>query len=151
MAPLSWRGRNGNTPQIACKVTVYKVDSAYKVGFCWNQIILGIFIVIIDLILSIYNVACKVGRARPLLGWKMDEGIWRRSAPVSSMFGTQIISASLTTWFEREMNNFQRWVRFTASNRLWSVRSGEAIAACQTWITWTKGPKPRGSTNPRES
>ena len=61
MAPLSWRGRNGSTPQIACKVTVYKVDSAYKVGFCWNQIILGIFIVIIDLILNIYSVACKVG------------------------------------------------------------------------------------------
>ena len=47
-----------NTPQIAYKVTAYKVDSAYKVGFCWNQIILGIFIVIIDLILSIYCVAC---------------------------------------------------------------------------------------------
>ena len=50
-----------NTPQIAYKVTAYKVDSAYKVGFCWNQIILGIFIVIIDLILSRYSVACKVG------------------------------------------------------------------------------------------
>ena len=47
-----------STPQIAYKVTAYKVDSAYKVGFCWNQIILGIFIVIIDLILSIYCVAC---------------------------------------------------------------------------------------------
>ena len=49
-----------NTPQIAYRVTAYRVDSAYRVGFTWNQIILGIYIVRADLIQGRYSVACRV-------------------------------------------------------------------------------------------
>ena len=48
------------TPQIAYRVTAYRVDSAYTVGFTWNQIILGIYIVRTDLILGRYSVAYRV-------------------------------------------------------------------------------------------
>ena len=48
------------TPQIAYRVTAYRVDSAYRVGFTWNQIILGIYIVRSDLILGRYSVTCRV-------------------------------------------------------------------------------------------
>ena len=47
-----------NTQQIVYKATAYSVDSAYKVGITGKQTILSIFIVITDLILSIYSVAC---------------------------------------------------------------------------------------------
>ena len=49
-----------NTPQIAYRVTAYRVDSAYRVGFTWSQIILGIYIVRTDLILGRYSVTCRV-------------------------------------------------------------------------------------------
>ena len=49
-----------NTPQIAYRVTAYRVDSAYRVGFTWNQIISGIFIVRTDLILGRYSVTYRV-------------------------------------------------------------------------------------------
>ena len=48
------------TPQIAYRVTAYRVDSAYRVGFTWNQIILGVYIVRTDLILGRYSVAYRV-------------------------------------------------------------------------------------------
>ena len=51
---------NFTTPQIAYRVTAYRVDSAYRVGFTWNQIILGIFVVRTDLILGRYSVAYRV-------------------------------------------------------------------------------------------
>ena len=39
-----------NTPQIAYRVTTYRVDSGYRVGFSWNQFILTISIVRIVLL-----------------------------------------------------------------------------------------------------
>ena len=38
------------TPQIAYRVTTYRVDSGYRVGFSWNQFILAISIVRIVLL-----------------------------------------------------------------------------------------------------
>ena len=54
------------TPQIAYRVTAYRVDSAYRVGFTWNQIILGIYIVRTDLILGRYSVAYRVDGKREM-------------------------------------------------------------------------------------
>ena len=39
-----------STPQIAYRVTTYRVDSGYRVGFSWNQFILAISIVRIVLL-----------------------------------------------------------------------------------------------------
>ena len=48
------------TPQIAYRVTAYRVDFAYRVGFTQNQIILGIYVVRTDLIVGRYSVAYRV-------------------------------------------------------------------------------------------
>ena len=48
------------TPQIMYRVTAYRVDSAYRVGFTWNQIILAIYILRTNPIQGRYSVAYRV-------------------------------------------------------------------------------------------
>ena len=67
------------TPQIAYRVTAYRVDSAYRVGFTWNQIILGIYIIRTDLILGRYSVKCRVDGN--------DARFWSSQAEMTPDFG----------------------------------------------------------------
>ena len=98
------------TPQIAYRVTAYRVDSAYRVGFTWNQIILGIYIVRTDLILGRYSVAYRVD-------WKTEMTFSElNDSPLSGwLIGINLRVTNNLVWEregEKSIDNFQHDLSF---------------------------------------